>query len=150
MFVSDISLWGVAVLCQRNRLSLTMPVIDWLEKAVAPPLVARVGISPAIAAGTLNLPANFPSRPGGPVDRSDHPCVGSDTSDVRQAHRCGQGSSSRMNRIDVTWRGHARMRYQRMRPGIVQVPAQCAPTTPETTSQPGFGLRSQLIEIDGS
>lgn len=63
MFVSDISLWGVAVLCQRNRLSLTMPVIDWLEKAVAPPLVARVGISPAIAAGTLNLPANFHRDP---------------------------------------------------------------------------------------
>ena len=37
--VSDISLWEIATLHGLGRLHLTIPLREWLEKAVAPPLV---------------------------------------------------------------------------------------------------------------
>ena len=49
--VSDISLWEVATLHSLGRIQLSIPLREWLEKAAAPPLVRRHGISPAIAAG---------------------------------------------------------------------------------------------------
>lgn len=56
LLVSDISLWEIATLVRRGRLTLDHPLRDWLEAAVAPPLVERVGISPAIAAEVAALP----------------------------------------------------------------------------------------------
>ena len=50
LLVSDISLWEVATLHSRGRIQLAIPLRAWLDKAVAPPLVRRHGISPAIAA----------------------------------------------------------------------------------------------------
>lgn len=61
--VSDISLWEVATLHGLNRIRLTLPLRDWLEKATAPPLVRRHGISPAIAAETAALPDSFHRDP---------------------------------------------------------------------------------------
>ena len=61
--VSDISLWEVATLVQLGRVELTMPLRDWLERAVAPPLVRRFDISPAVAAEVANLPATFHRDP---------------------------------------------------------------------------------------
>ena len=48
--VSDISLWEIATLHSLGRIQLEQPLRDWLEAAVAPPLVRRIGISPAVAA----------------------------------------------------------------------------------------------------
>ena len=39
VFVSDISLWEVAMLASLGRLRLALPLREWLDKAVAPPLV---------------------------------------------------------------------------------------------------------------
>ena len=49
VFVSDISLWEVAMLASLGRIRLALPLREWLDKAVAPPLVRRQGISPAVA-----------------------------------------------------------------------------------------------------
>lgn len=43
-----------------------MPLREWLEAAIAPPLVQRSGITPAIAAEVAALPESFPRDP---VDR---------------------------------------------------------------------------------
>ncbi|MYA88033.1 MAG: type II toxin-antitoxin system VapC family toxin [Boseongicola sp. SB0662_bin_57] len=61
--VSDISLWEVATLYSLGRIRLTIPPREWLEKAVAPPLVRRHGISPAIAAELASLPDSFHRDP---------------------------------------------------------------------------------------
>jgi PIN domain nuclease of toxin-antitoxin system len=64
--VSDASLWEIALLTQRGRLRLSIPLGDWLERATAAPLVERVRITPAIASEMLMLPASFH---GDPIDR---------------------------------------------------------------------------------
>jgi len=46
-----------------SRIQLAMPLREWLEKAVAPPLVRRHGISPAIAAEVAALPDSFHRDP---------------------------------------------------------------------------------------
>ena len=63
LLVSDISLWEVAMLHSRGRIRLAIPLRAWLEKAVAPPLVRRHGISPAIAAELATLPDSFQRDP---------------------------------------------------------------------------------------
>lgn len=66
LLVSDISLWEVATLYDLGRIRLTVPLREWLDKAVAPPLVRRQGISPAIATELAALPDSFHR---GPADR---------------------------------------------------------------------------------
>ena len=61
--LSDISLWEVATLHSLGRIRLTIPLREWLEKATAPPLVRRHGISPAIAAEVAALPDSFHRDP---------------------------------------------------------------------------------------
>jgi PIN domain nuclease of toxin-antitoxin system len=61
--VSDISLWEIATLLDLGRLKLKIPLREWLEAAVAPPLVQRVGISPAVAADLLAFPTTFTRDP---------------------------------------------------------------------------------------
>ena len=63
LLVSDISLWEVATLHGLGRIRLTLPIREWLDKAVAPPLVRRHGISPAIAAELAALPDSFHRDP---------------------------------------------------------------------------------------
>lgn len=63
LLVSDISLWEVATLHRLGRIRLTISLRDWLEKAAAPPLVRRCGISPAIAAEQACLPSSFHRDP---------------------------------------------------------------------------------------
>ena len=46
-----------------GRIQLTIPLRAWLDKAVAPPLVRRLGISPAIAAELATLPDSFQRDP---------------------------------------------------------------------------------------
>ena len=46
-----------------GRIQLTIPLRAWLDKAVAPPLVRRLGISPAIAAELATLPDSLQRDP---------------------------------------------------------------------------------------
>jgi PIN domain nuclease of toxin-antitoxin system len=64
--VSDISLWEIVTLYELGRIKLRMALRDWLEAAVAPPLVQRVAISPALAAEVALLP---PTCHRDPADR---------------------------------------------------------------------------------
>ena len=54
-YVSDISLWEVAMLVDRRRLELTEPLAEWLETASHPRTVRVVPISVAIAVETTTL-----------------------------------------------------------------------------------------------
>jgi PIN domain nuclease of toxin-antitoxin system len=63
LLVSDISLWEVATLLSLGRIRLQRPLRDWLETAVAPPLVRRMSISPAVAAEVAQLPSSFHRDP---------------------------------------------------------------------------------------
>jgi len=63
LLVSDISLWEVAMLHNLGRIRLSIPLREWLELAVAPPLVRRQGVSPAIAAEVASLPDSFHRDP---------------------------------------------------------------------------------------
>jgi PIN domain nuclease of toxin-antitoxin system len=60
LWVSEISLWEIATLYTLGRITLHLPLRDWLEAATAPPLVQRLGISPAAVAV---LPASFHRDP---------------------------------------------------------------------------------------
>ena len=63
LLVSDISLWEVATLHSLGRIRISLPLREWLEKAAAPPLVRRHGISPTIAAELAGLPDSFHRDP---------------------------------------------------------------------------------------
>ena len=63
LLVSDISLWEVAMLHNFGHIRLSIPLREWLELAVAPPLVWRQGVSPAIAAEVASLPDSFHRDP---------------------------------------------------------------------------------------
>ena len=64
LWVSDISLWEIATLYSLRRIRLTLPLRDWLEAATAPPLVQRLGITPAVATAVAALPDSFHRDPG--------------------------------------------------------------------------------------
>jgi PIN domain nuclease of toxin-antitoxin system len=63
LLISDISLWEIATLHELGRIRLALPLRDWLERAAAPPLVQRCGISPAVAAEVTALPSTFHRDP---------------------------------------------------------------------------------------
>jgi PIN domain nuclease of toxin-antitoxin system len=62
-YVCAISLWEVAMLVERKRLSFDMPLREWLETATHPRAVRTVGIDPAVAAEVAALPATFHRDP---------------------------------------------------------------------------------------
>jgi len=62
-YLSDISLWEVAMLVERGRLHLEVPLVDWLEAAAHPRSVRLLSITPAIAAETARLPPSFHRDP---------------------------------------------------------------------------------------
>ena len=63
LLIASISLWEIANLYALGRIALNLPLREWLEAATAPPLVQRIGLSPAIAAGVAELPSTFHRDP---------------------------------------------------------------------------------------
>lgn len=63
IYLSDISLWEIAMLVGLGRVRLDRPLREWLELASAPPLVQVERITPAIAAATAELPESFHRDP---------------------------------------------------------------------------------------
>lgn len=64
--VSDATLWEIALLVERGRVRLALPVDEWLARATAAPLVERCGMSPAIAREMISLST---TRDWDPADR---------------------------------------------------------------------------------
>lgn len=63
LWVSDMTLWEIATLASLGRIELDLPLRDWLERATAPPLVRRIGITPSVAAEVAALPDDFHRDP---------------------------------------------------------------------------------------
>lgn len=61
--LSGISLWEVAMLVERGRLTLDVPLGDWLAAAAHPRSVRLLPITPAIAADVAALPPGFHRDP---------------------------------------------------------------------------------------
>jgi PIN domain nuclease of toxin-antitoxin system len=59
----DISLWEVATLLERGRLSFKIPFTDWLNAAAHPRTVRLLPITAAIAAEIASLPTTFHRDP---------------------------------------------------------------------------------------
>ncbi len=57
------TLWEVATLESLGRIQLSMQLQEWLQRAVAPPLVRLLDISPVVAAEVANLPDSFHCDP---------------------------------------------------------------------------------------
>ncbi len=61
--VSIISCWEIAKLVQRNRLSLPIPVKNWLDLALSYPGVQLIQLTPEIVVDSTPLPGNFHRDP---------------------------------------------------------------------------------------
>jgi PIN domain nuclease of toxin-antitoxin system len=62
-FLCDISLWEVAMLVERGRIELDLPLSEWLDAAAHPRSVQVVGITPQIATAVATLPDSFHRDP---------------------------------------------------------------------------------------
>jgi PIN domain nuclease of toxin-antitoxin system len=62
-YLSDISLWEVATLVAYKRISLAVPLAEWLAAAAHPRNVRLVATTPSIAADVAVLPATFHRDP---------------------------------------------------------------------------------------
>ena len=62
-YLCDISLWEVAMLVERRRLELDLPLGEWLDAAAHPRSVQIVSITPGIAAAVASLPDSFHRDP---------------------------------------------------------------------------------------
>jgi PIN domain nuclease of toxin-antitoxin system len=62
-FLCDISLWEVAMLVERGRIELDLPLAEWLDAAAHPRSVQVVSITPPIAAAVAALPDSFHRDP---------------------------------------------------------------------------------------
>lgn len=52
---ADVTLWEIALLLERGRIRLALPLDEWLARATAGPMVERYGISPAVAREVVDL-----------------------------------------------------------------------------------------------
>jgi PIN domain nuclease of toxin-antitoxin system len=62
-FLSDISLWEVAMLVSLGRIDFDEPFDTWLDAAADPRTVRVLPITPAIAAEVARLPSTFQRDP---------------------------------------------------------------------------------------
>lgn len=66
LFISVISMWEVAMLAAKNRITLSSEPLTWIEIAVKGPGTRVIGITPRIAVDSTRLPGN---PHGDPSDR---------------------------------------------------------------------------------
>lgn len=63
LIISAISVWEVAKLVERGRLTLTLPVEHWLSAALSYPGVRLLSLTPEIAVASTQLPQPFHRDP---------------------------------------------------------------------------------------
>jgi PIN domain nuclease of toxin-antitoxin system len=63
LLISMISIWEIAMLATRGRISLGRPVMAWVEEALARSGATVEPLSPEIAVASCHLPGGFRSDP---------------------------------------------------------------------------------------
>ena len=66
LWLPAMAVWEVALLASKNRIELTMPVRDWVHRALALPGLSLAPMTPDIAVEACYLPGDFH---GDPADR---------------------------------------------------------------------------------
>jgi PIN domain nuclease of toxin-antitoxin system len=66
LLLSAISVWEVAMLVAKDRITLQTPLLDWVREALKTPGLSLVPLTPEIAVESTRLPGNFH---GDPADR---------------------------------------------------------------------------------
>jgi PIN domain nuclease of toxin-antitoxin system len=61
--VSVISCWEVANLVERNRITLSISLADWIDRALRYPGIRLIDLSPTIAIHSTQLPGEFHRDP---------------------------------------------------------------------------------------
>lgn len=65
--VSAFSVWEVAKLHQKKRIEFSVPLREWITKALERPFVELVPLSPDIIVDSIDLPGNFHDDPADQV-----------------------------------------------------------------------------------
>jgi PIN domain nuclease of toxin-antitoxin system len=95
-FLCNISLWEVATLVERGRLTLDVPLREWLDAAAHPRSVRLLPLSPRIAAEIARLPDSFHRDPADRIIVS--------TSRVHQIPVLTHDDGIRRSRLVTRWR----------------------------------------------
>lgn len=95
-FLCDISLWEVATLVERGRLTLDVPLDEWLEAAAHPRSVRLLPLSTQIAAEIARLPDTFHRDPADRIIVS--------TSRVHRIPLLTHDAGIRRSRLVTPWR----------------------------------------------
>lgn len=66
VLISAISVWELATLASKKRLSLSLPIHSWVDESLSKPGISLLPLSPDIAVESSLLPGKFP---GDPADR---------------------------------------------------------------------------------
>ena len=61
--LAAISVWELAKLVEKERITLTIPLSDWIQRALDPDLIELLPLSPQIAVDATTLPGDFHSDP---------------------------------------------------------------------------------------
>ena len=63
LMISAITVWEIALLARKSRITLGMDVAKWIEDALALPGLVLGAFDPPIAIGSVMLPGNFHNDP---------------------------------------------------------------------------------------
>ncbi len=66
LLLSAMSIWELAMLVSKGRVTLQTPLLDWVREALRTPGLSLVPLTPEIAVESTRLPGNFH---GDPADR---------------------------------------------------------------------------------
>lgn len=61
--LAAISLWELAKLVEKGRITLTIPLSEWINRALDPALMEILPLTPQVAVDSTTLPGNFHSDP---------------------------------------------------------------------------------------
>lgn len=61
--LAAISLWELAKLVEKGRIRLTLPLSEWISRALDPELIEVLPLTPQVAADSTMLPEGFHSDP---------------------------------------------------------------------------------------
>ncbi|MFN0035246.1 MAG: type II toxin-antitoxin system VapC family toxin [Saprospiraceae bacterium] len=61
--ISAISLWEIAKLVEHQKLSLNLPVLDWINVALTHPKIQVIPLHPEIIVASTQLPGTFHKDP---------------------------------------------------------------------------------------